>query len=86
MNIDMDREDNCLEDYEMYKIIKVYCFILYFQMQFGLVVIYIGYNMMIDCEFFQGFNYVVFIYVFMLIVLFFNFYIKVYFKKLIKNS
>lgn len=86
MNIDMDREDNCLEDYEMYKIIIVYCFILYFQMQFGLVVIYIGYNMMIDCEFFQGFNYVVFIYVFMLIVLFFNFYIKVYFKKLIKNS
>lgn len=86
MNIDMDREDNCLEDYEMYKIITVHRLTLYFQTQFGLVVIHTGYNMMTDCEFPQGFNYAVFIYAFTLIALFSNFYIKAYSKKSTKNS
>lgn len=29
MNIDMDREDNCLEDYEMYKIVIILFYIVF---------------------------------------------------------
>ncbi|KAJ8040927.1 Elongation of very long chain fatty acids protein 4 [Holothuria leucospilota] len=49
--------------------------------QFVLVVCHTGYNIYIDCNFPQGFNYAVFAYGIFLIILFSNFYIRSYFAK-----
>ncbi|CAH1772236.1 unnamed protein product [Owenia fusiformis] len=49
--------------------------------QFFIVVAHTGYNMTIDCNFPQGFNYAVFFYAITLIILFGNFYYKSYVEK-----
>ncbi|XP_033629683.1 elongation of very long chain fatty acids protein 4-like isoform X2 [Asterias rubens] len=49
--------------------------------QFFAVIFHTGYNLTIDCDFPQGFNYAVFFYAISLVVLFSNFYAKSYFSK-----
>ncbi|XP_038048772.1 elongation of very long chain fatty acids protein 4-like isoform X1 [Patiria miniata] len=50
-------------------------------MQFLAVIIHTGYNIWVDCDFPQGFNYAVFLYSISLVALFGNFYLKAYTTK-----
>ncbi|XP_071792545.1 very long chain fatty acid elongase 4-like isoform X1 [Asterias amurensis] len=54
--------------------------------QFIAIIVHTGYNLTIDCDFPQAFNYAVFFYCISLVMLFSNFYIRAYNSKDLKED